>query len=183
MNQEQLPPNLQSLFDELTPFKQPPVDTWNPEKTVQFDMRIDLKGDWFHEGTQRKRQPLVKLFASLLRREGADYFLITPREKFTVQVEDVPFIIMEMALEQKAELSHICFRTNMDEVVCLSDEHPLKMFQPDWSKTPCPYVLVRDRLWARISRPCFYQLAESAVPDIHNPDSFGVFSGRRFFPM
>ena len=71
----------------------------------------------------------------------------------------------------------------MDEVVCLSDDHPLKMFQPDWSKTQCPYVLIRDRLWGRLSRACFYQLTDSAVPDIHNPDSYGVYSGGRFFPM
>lgn len=134
----------------------PPIHQWHPERVYDFDLHIDREGRWFHEGTQIKRLKLVRLFASVLKKEGHDYFLVTPVEKARIQVEDVPFLMVEM----EQELDKLLFRSNVDDVVCLSKEHPLELRHSELGDLP--YVHVRDDLWARVNRNVYYQLVELA---------------------
>jgi hypothetical protein len=134
----------------------PPVHLWNPERVYDFDMLIDKQGRWFHEGSEIKRNKLVKLFSSVLKKEDDDYFLITPVEKARIKVEDVPFLIVEMEeLEDKW-----LFRTNLDEVIELSEPDLFEMRESDLGNLP--YLKVRNDLWARFNRNVFYELVELA---------------------
>src|SRR6478752_7246853 len=127
-----------------------------------FEMRIDRHGVWYYRGSPIGRLPLVKLFASVLRR-GPDggYWLVTPVEQGRVEVEDVPFVAVELRCEGLGEAQVLALRTNLDDWVTLDAEHPLELRrQPDGSELP--YVRVRDKLDARVGRPVFYHMADLA---------------------
>ena len=141
-------------------------------------------GTWFYRGSPIGRLPLVKLFASVLRR-GPDgrYWLVTPAEQGRIEVEDVPFVAVEIACEGSGPAQQLELRTNLDDWVPIDATHPLEMRpMPDGSVVP--YVRVRDKLDARVSRSAFYHLVELAEP---SPDGveevLGVWSGGRFFPL
>jgi len=136
----------------------PPVHLWNPEHIYDIDIRIDKDGHWFHEGDEIKRKQLVNLFASVLKKEDDEYFLITPVEKARIQVEDVPFIIVEMEINN----SSIIFRTNLDELVELSKEHPITLDDNGVAEQALPYVEIRNGLRARLNRNVYYQAVELA---------------------
>ncbi len=149
-----------------------------------FQMRIALDGTWYYQGTPIGRLPLVKLFASVLRRaEDGRYWLVTPAEQGLIEVEDVPFVAVELACEGSGPSQQLSLRTNLDEWVAIDDQHPLEMrATPDGTRAP--YLRVRDSLDARVSRSTFYHLVELAEP---SPDGveevLGVWSGGRFFPL
>lgn len=149
-----------------------------------FEIRIDRDGGWHYQGSPIRRLPLVKLFASVLRRaEDGSYWLVTPVEQGRVEVEDVPFVIVELATEGEGQSQRIALRTNLDEWVPLDDCHPLRLAPtPDGAEVP--YVTVRDKLEARVSRPVFYHLVELAEPAPGGHDGVvGVWSAGRFFPL
>ncbi len=153
-----------------------------------FDIRIDRNGTWFHEGTPIARKSLVKLFASVLRRDSeGDYWLQTPVERGRIAVDDVPFVAVELSVKGEAEDQCLNFRTNLDEWVEAGPGHPLRLVEEGESGGTCPYILVRDRLEARILRPVYYQLAELAVPapgeSEQPPDRLGVWSNGVFFVL
>ena len=154
-----MPDNLLSQLESLENKDDfPPVHLWNPERVYDFDMRIDKDGRWIHEGSEIKRIKLVKLFASVLKKEGEDYYLVTPVEKARIQVEDVPFLIVEIEAQQ---YKTIC-RTNLDELIVLSNEHPLTLEANSVSEEVLPYVDVRSGLKARFNRNVYYQAIELA---------------------
>lgn len=168
----------QSQADSLTGLKQ-----LIPQK---FDIHIDSDGAWFHEGGLIRRPSLVKLFASILRREAdGSYWLVTPVECGTITVADVPFVVTTLTVTGSGTGQQISFTTNIGDMVVLSDDHPLEMrLLPDagdCDKTIllAPYVIVRDRLEAKLNRPVFYELAEYATTN--NQGVFGVWSSGRFF--
>ncbi len=142
----------------------PPVHLWNPGHVYDFDMRIDQEGQWFHEGTKINRLSLVKLFASILKKEGDEYFLVTPEEKARIRVEDVPFMVVEMEFNQAGK--QLLFRTNLDEVVLLSKQHELLLRSSGTgsvtSSQQLPYINVRSGLLARFNRNVYYQAIECA---------------------
>ncbi|NIA71645.1 DUF1285 domain-containing protein [Pelagibius litoralis] len=148
----------------------------------EFDIRIARDGTWFHEGAEIARKPLVKLFATVLRRddEGA-YWLQTPVEKGRITVEDVPFVAVELSVRGSGEDQRLSFRTNLDEWVAAGAAHPLRVAESRASAGPSPYILVRDALEARILRPVYYELAELAVPAPETADGLGVWSDGVFF--
>ena len=157
-----------------------PVHLWNPEFCGDLDMRIARDGTWFYLGTPIGRKPLVRLFSTILKREGSQYFLVTPVEKVGIQVEDVPFIAVDFEVVNGPE---IIFSTNMDETVSLSAEHPLRLTHNSKGE-PAPYVHIRDGLEARIDRKSFYRLVELATfHNVDNEDWLGVWSLGVFFPM
>ena len=117
-----------------------------------IDIRIAGDGTWFHEGCPIGRLPLVKLFASVLRREDADYWLVTPVEKARIVVDDVPFIAVEMEAVGDGEAQRLRFRTNLDEWVDVGDTHPLAFRPRPGSDEKAPYLTVRDGLEARVGR-------------------------------
>lgn len=148
-----------------------------------FQMRIARDGTWFYQGTPIRRPELVKLFATVLRR-GPDgrYWLVTPVEQGLIEVEDVPFVAVELRGEGEGETQRLSLRTNLDQWVAVDEAHPLEMRpQPDGAEAP--YVRVRDSLDARISRSAFYHLVELAQPAPDGVDEVGVWSSGRFFPL
>lgn len=153
-----------------------------------FAMRIARDGTWFYQGTPIGRKPLVKLFASVLRREAdGDYWLVTPYERGRIVVEDAPFVAVECDVEGSGEAQRLVFRTNLDELVEAGPAHPIRVVERPAAggrpAEPSPYVLVRPGLEALIARPVFYQLVERAVPDPADPAALGLWSGGRFFRL
>jgi uncharacterized protein len=158
----------------------PPVERWNPPFCGDIDMRIASDGTWFYQKTPIGRHALVKLFASVVKREGDKYFLVTPVEKVGIVVEDAPFLAVEMR-RNDATLS---FRTNMDEWIDAGPEHPLR-FEPEPETGGLkPYLLVRRNLWAKVTRALFYDLVEAGEERVVDGAlKFGVASGGEFFVM
>lgn len=149
-----------------------------------FEMRIDPNGAWYYRGSPIQRPALVKLFASVLRR-GPDggYWLVTPVEQGRVEVEDVPFVAVELEADGEGKGRVLHFRTNLDEWVPLDAEHPLRM-ERQADGTTIPYIRVRDRLDARVARSVFYHLVELAEPaQGGNNGAIGVWSAGRFFEL
>ena len=164
--------------------RRPPVHLWNPDFCGHIDMRIARDGRWYYMGTTIDRMPMVKLFAGILRREPDDsYVLVTPVEKVGIRVDDVPFLAVEMQMEGEGRQRKIAFRTNLDEVVPLDAEHPLRVEVAQDTGEPSPYIKVRDRLEARLARPVYYQMAELAEPADDDPSLFGVWSAGVFHAL
>ena len=147
-----------------------------------LDMRIARDGTWFYRGSPIARQRLVKLFATVLRREDdGSYWLVTPAERGRVAVEDAPFLAVEVNSEGAGTDRRLIFRTNLDEIVAAGPEHPLR-FDNAASGEPTPYIMVRKGLEARLNRPVFYELVDLA--DAERGDgggAFGLWSGGMFF--
>ncbi len=181
---------LAHLFAHAQGFKIPPLQHWQPRQTMDLNLRIAANGQWYHQATLIKRHRLVKLFASLLRREadGAHY-LVTPRLKYPVTVEDAPFQAVELKRQWVGAQQNLIFRTNMDDVVLADRAHPIRVQIAAASAQPSPYVEVRDGLQAKICRSVYYELShllESAdaqsVPDERAAHEIvGVRSAGQFF--
>jgi hypothetical protein len=150
-----------------------------------FDMRIARDGTWYHQGSPIRRKPLVKLFASVLRRDDEGiYWLQTPVERGRILVEDAPFTAVELAAAGKGRDQRISFRTNLDDWVVMDEGHPIRIAVNPESREPRPYILVRDRLEALILRPVYYQLMELAVEQVVAEDGrVGVWSDGVFFDL
>ena len=162
----------------------PPVERWNPPFCGDLDMRIAADGTWYYLKTPIGRPALVKLFASVLKREDNKYFLVTPVEKCGIQVEDAPFLAVEMNLEQRATGRVLHFRTNVDDWVACGPEHALR-FEPEPGTGGLkPYLHVRRDLWAKVTRTLFFDLVELGEErDVAGRPMFGVVSMGSFFAM
>jgi uncharacterized protein len=160
-----------------------PAPSWDPPDCGDIDMRIAADGTWFYCGSPIGRAPLVQLFASIMRKEGDRYVLVTPVEKVGIKVDDAPFLAVEMRVEWEADEPRLTFRTNVEDLVTVDGEHPLR-FEPGASEGLKPYVRVRGDLWALVKRALFYDLvALGRTERVANEDWFGVRSSRIFFPM
>jgi uncharacterized protein len=150
-----------------------------------IDIRIGRDGTWFYHGSPIGRKPLVKLFASVLRRENDDdYWLVTPAERGRIKVDEVPFTAVEVNVAGSGPSQALTFRTNLDEEVTADALHPIRVIHDPDTQEPRPYILVRHRLEARILRPVFYQLVELAeVRRSGDDEGYGVWSRERFFPL
>ena len=162
----------------------PPVHLWNPPFCGDLDMRIATDGTWYYLKTPIGRPALVKLFASVLKREGDKYFLVTPVEKVGISVEDAPFMAVELKVEQGESGRILHFRTNVDDWVACGPGHALR-FEPEPDTGGLkPYLHVRRELWAKVSRPLFYDLVDMGEEqNIGGEAMFGIASGGEFFPM
>ncbi|MEZ5876728.1 MAG: DUF1285 domain-containing protein [Tepidamorphaceae bacterium] len=161
-----------------------PVHLWNPEYCGEMDMRIAADGTWFYMGTPIGRKPLVKLFSTVLRRDPERFVLVTPVERIGIEVEDAPFIAVEMAVKGEGRDQVIAFRTNVDDVVEADAEHPLRFEVEEGTGGLKPYVLVRGGLEALVNRAVFYDLVALGVEEEHEGvRSFGVWSKGTFFAM
>jgi hypothetical protein len=158
----------------------PPVHLWNPPFCGDIDMRIATDGTWFYVKTPIGRPALVKLFASVLKREADKYFLVTPVEKVGIVVDDAPFLAVEMRTEGGA----LSFRTNVDDWVECGPEHALRFDLEPGTGGLKPYLHVRRDLWAKLTRPLFYDLvALGEEREIEGRRMFGVASKDSFFAM
>src|SRR5476649_1780714 len=160
----------------------PPVELWNPPFCGDIDMRIAADGTWYYQKTPIGRPALVKLFASVLKREGDKYFLVTPVEKVGIVVEDAPFLAVEVSVE-KAGPDVLRFRTNVDDWVDAGPGNALR-FEPEATGGLKPYLHVRRELWAKVTRALFYDLVELGEERVvDGKPMFGVVSGGEFFAM
>ncbi|MWD29168.1 DUF1285 domain-containing protein [Aquicoccus sp. SCR17] len=162
----------------------PPVHDWNPDFCGDLDMRIARDGTWFYLGTPIGRPGLVKLFSSILRKDGDDYFLVTPVEKVGIQVEDAPFVAQDFQAEGEGRDQQLTFVTHVGDYAAAGPDHPIRVARDPETGEPSPYVLVRDRLEALIDRKSFYRLVELGAHEEHEGASwFGLWSGGEFFPI
>jgi len=160
-----------------------PVQLWNPPYCGEIDMRIAADGVWFYGGSPIGRPALVKLFASILRKDPEHHVLVTPVERVGIRVDDAPFVAVEMATETAEDGGRLVFRTNVDDIVAVDAEHPLR-FERAAAGGLKPYVLVRGDLWALVKRALYYDLvALGETARWQGEEWFGVRSGGLFFPM
>jgi uncharacterized protein len=162
----------------------PPVELWNPPFCGDLDMRIAADGTWFYLKTPIGRPALVKLFASVLKREGDNYYLVTPVEKCGIRVDDAPFLAVEMNVADGADGHVLNFRTNVDDWIACGPQHRLR-FEPEADTGGLkPYLHVRRDLWAKVTRALFFDLVELGEErDVEGAAMFGVSSMGEFFPM
>jgi hypothetical protein len=162
----------------------PPLHLWNPPFCGDIDMEIRADGTWFYLGTPIGRAPLVRLFASIMRREGDGYFLVTPVEKVGIRVVDAPFIAVDAEAEGKGAAQNLTFTTNVGDSIVAGPEHPIRCPLDPVDGTPRPYVLIRPGLEALIDRKTFYRLSEITTPALHEGSPWlGLWSGGQFFPL
>ncbi|WP_425450014.1 DUF1285 domain-containing protein [Virgifigura deserti] len=150
-----------------------------------FDIRIGRDGTWFYHGSPIGRKPLVRLFASVLRREAdGGYYLVTPAERGRIVVEDAPFTAVELTVRGSGHDRTLSFRTNLDDEVTADTDHPIRVAQNPDTAEPSPYILVRDGLEALILRSVYYELvALGEQREIAGEEQYGVWSKGRFFPL
>jgi uncharacterized protein len=150
-----------------------------------FNIRIARDGTWFYHGSPIARKPLVRLFASVLRRDDAGrYLLATPVERGFIDVDDAPFTAVELNVHGSGPAQQLVFRTNLDEEVTAGPAHPIRVAQNCDTGEPAPYIHVREGLEALIVRPVFYQLVDLGVSErIDAAEVFGVWSAQRFFSL
>lgn len=158
----------------------PPVDKWDPPFCGDLDMRIARDGTWFYLGTPIGRPELVRLFSSILRKDGEDYFLVTPVEKVGITVDDAPFVAVDFERRGAGAEQVLVFETHVGDIAEAGPEHPIRVERDPETGEPAPYVLVRRNLEALIDRKSFYRLVE--IGD-HHDGWFGLWSGGEFFPV
>jgi len=162
----------------------PPVELWDPPFCGNLDMRIATDGTWYYLKTPIGRPALVKLFASVLKREGDDYFLVTPVEKCGIQVEDAPFLAVELRVADDESGKVLNFRTNVDEWIACGSAHELRFDPEPRNGGLKPYLHVRRGLWAKVTRSLFFDLVGLGEErQIGDEAMFGVASMGVFFPM
>jgi hypothetical protein len=158
----------------------PPVDRWNPEHCGNSDMRIARDGTWYHQGEPIRRQTLVRLFSTILRREpDGSHVLVTPVEKLSIEVESTAFRAVEMISQGEGRSRRIGLKLDSGEAIVVGRDHPLVLAKSD--NGPTPRILVRHGLEAELSRPIYYELAEIALSEGSEPP--GVWSDGEFFPL
>ena len=165
--------------------KLPPVHLWKPEQSADIGMEIHTDGSWWHEGARINRDRLVKLFSRILRKdEDGQTWLVTPYEKVIVKVEDAPFLAVRVdRVGEPGPGQTLAFLTNLDDITLAGPEAPVRVETDPETGEPSPYVLVRGRLEAKLTRAAFYELVELAEPSPDDPDVLGVWSQGVFFPI
>ena len=167
--------DLQRLVGER---RLPPVERWNPERCGQSGMRISSNGTWYHEGAPIRREAMVRLFSTVLRREpDGRHVLVTPLEKLDIEVESTAFRALEMKREGEGRSQRIAFRLDSGDAVILGPDHPLEIVKTGSSLSP--RLLVRHGLEAELTRSVYYELAELAVAQ----GGGGVWSSGAFFSL
>jgi len=162
----------------------PPIHKWDPKAVHDIDMRIARDGTWYHEGTPINRPELVRLFSTILRKEGDRYYLITPVEKAGIEVEDAPFVAVDVEAEGEGDAQRLTFLTNVGDRATAGPDNPIRMERDPETGEPAPYVLIRDALEALIDRKSFYRLIDMGETRNHEgEDWFGLMSGGSFFPV
>ena len=158
----------------------PPVHLWNPPFCGDLDMRIARDGTWFYLGTPIGRFELVKLFSSILRKDGDKYFLVTPVEKVGLTVDDAPFVANDFEVSGRGEEQVLTFFTHVGDLAVAGLDHPIRVERDPETGEPSPYILVRANLEALIDRKSFYRLVDCGA---HHDGWFGVWSSGTFFQI
>lgn len=167
--------------DQAAGRKLPPVETWNPAHCGEIDIRIAADGTWHHQGAPIRRREIVRLFSTILRKDGDGFHLVTPVEKMRIRVDDAPFVAVLLDREGEGNGQRLIFTTNVGDDVIADKDHPIRVQTMPDTGEPRPYIHVRRGLEARIARNVFYQLADIAVED--DDGTLGVWSDGMFFPL
>ena len=162
----------------------PPVHDWNPPDCGDLDMRIARDGTWFYLGTPIGRPELVRLFSTILRKDGDRYVLVTPVEKVGITVDDAPFVAVDFHVEGIGKDQTLTFVTNLDDEAVAGPDHPICVVRDPDTGEPSPYVLIRANLEALIDRKSFYRLVDIGAHAEHGGEMwFGLWSAGQFFPI
>ena len=163
----------------------PPVHLWQPQRSTDIQMQIRADGSWWHEGSRIKRERLVKLFSRILRKDpDGQVYLVTPYEKVVVDVEDAPFVAVRVdRVGAPGRGQGLAFTTNLGDVALAGPELPIRVATDPGTLEPSPYVMVRDGLEAKLSRPVFYELADMAEAYEGSAEQLGVWSQGQFFEL
>lgn len=162
----------------------PPVHLWNPPFCGDIDIRIARDGLWYYLGTPIGRQPLVNLFASILKREEGKYFLVTPVEKVGIVVEDAPLFVVDAEAAGEGRAQEVRFFTRTGDEVVAGSDHRIRVERDPDDGEPSPYIHIRAGLEARIDRKTFYRLVDLCVhEELDGAGWFGLWSGGMFFPV
>jgi len=168
---------LQKAIDER---RLPPVDQWHPHNCGHSGMRIARDGTWYHEGSPINRPAMVRLFSTVLRREAdGSHVLVTPVEKLEIEVETTAFRAIEMQTEGVGPDRRIAFKLDSGDAVIVGPDHPLTLVAAE--NGPSPRLAVRHGLEAELTRSVYYELAEIALAEGHDPP--GLWSEGKFFPL
>ncbi len=160
----------------------PPVHLWNPPLSGDIDIEIKRSGEWWYQGEPIKRQQIANLFSTILKMEEDDYFLVTPNEKWRIQVECVPFLISGMEEEGEGRSRIIVFTTLTGDCFALDKNHPIQF--SGQAEDRVPIVVVRGSLTGLLSRPVYYRLAELAeTVSLNGETQLGVYSANTFFAL
>lgn len=166
--------NLTEIAELVAARKLPLVKDWQPDKRGDSEMRIASDGKWFHQDGEITRPAMVRAFSSLLCCDNdGNHWLVTPYEKLSIKVQDAPFLAVEMQSEGEGKDRSMAFRLNSDDLVIAGPNHILEL------RGGLPYLHVRDGLWAKLTRPVYYELAEIALNE--NPMNPGIWSQNAFF--
>ncbi len=178
-------PDLAEIAARLPRESLPPVHLWHPERSGTVDIRIARDGTWYHEGAPIRRDAMVRLFSTVLRREpDGSYCLVTPVEKLAITVEDAPFVAVGMTAHGSGREQVLEFRTNVGGALIAGPEHPIRVAVDADSGEPSPYVLVRDGLEALIARAVYYDLVERAEEtERDGVIELGVWSAGAYFRL
>jgi hypothetical protein len=162
----------------------PPVEKWDPPFCGDLDMRIARDGTWFYLGTPIGRPEMVRLFSSIIRKDGDDYFLVTPVEKVGITVDDAPFVAVDFRAEGKGAGQVLVFETNVGDETAAGPENPIRVVRDPETGEPSPYVHVRRGLEALIDRKSFYRLVDIGEHrELNGERWFGLRSGGEFFAI
>lgn len=163
--------SLTDIAELVAARKLPPVCDWDPQNSSDSKMTIMADGRWFHDGGEITRAAMIRAFSSLLRRDAdGSYWLVTPYEKQSIEVEDAPFVAVELRSEGEGKDRTLAFRLNTDDLVVAGSDHAIELR----GDNALPYLHVRDGLWARLARPVYYELAELALEE--SPDAPSLWS-------
>lgn len=161
--------NLSEIAELVANRKLPPVESWEPAETGDSEMRIASDGKWFHQGGEITRPAMIRAFSSLMRRDAdGQHWLVTPQQKLSIIVDDVPFIAAELQSEGEGQARSLAFRLNTDDLVFADGEHPIEV------RDGLPYLHVRGGMWAKLARPVYYELANLALAE--NADAPSIWS-------
>ena len=159
----------------------PPVENWNPRFCGDIPMRIASDGLWYYMNSPIGRLPLAKLFSSILRLDhDGRYYLVTPVEKCGITVDDAPFCAVRMRVDGRGRGQVIYLETTVEDEVAIGPEHALRFVDEDATGGLKPYVVIRRKLEALVSRALFYDLVELGVVE---GEWFGIWSSGQFFAM
>ncbi len=181
--QKVVTPSAEGIADAIRATKSrglPPVHLWNPPFCGDLDMRIARDGTWFYLGTPIGRPALVRLFSSILKKEGHKYVLVTPVEKVGITVDDAPFVAVDYEVTGDGPDQTLTFTTHVGDTAVAGPDHPIRVERDPETGEPSPYVLIRANLEALIDRKSFYRLVDIGT---HNDGWFGLWSSGQFFPI
>ncbi|WP_336366531.1 DUF1285 domain-containing protein [Marinobacter sp. C2H3] len=163
----------------------PPLEHWHPELSGDIDIRITRDGVWLYQGAPIARESIVRLFASVLRRESdGDYYLVTPVEKWRIRVDDTPLLAHSLSVTGDGAAQVLSLTTSVGETLAIGEDHPLTMGTYPGGE-PRPVIAVRHGLDARMVTSAYYDLVGCVVESADDSDStaLGVWSGGKFWKI